>query len=70
MRSSDVLQTIGSVAQKASSGSYIYRGETKHHEYVSSRLYRDYEQNLNEGGDIELIQRQELNEAKRFTVID
>ena len=67
MKLSDVQETIGKMAEKASAGSYIYRGESKLHEYVSSRLYRDHEQNLKEGDNIELIQRHELNEAKQFT---
>ena len=67
MESNEVLQMLSRITQKASGGSYLYRGETRLHHDVSSQLYRDYERDLMVGGNIEHIQQEELCEAKQFT---
>ena len=68
MKSCEVLRLIGDIAEKASAKSYIFRGETECNSLVSSRLYRDHESDMRVGGNIEWIQRFELDKAKAFTV--
>lgn len=64
----DILQKI---EQKAGTGEYIYRGEPKHFETVSSNLYRvfleheDFDVNA-EDFDIEVVQTRMLDDAKKY----
>ena len=67
MSPTDIMDKIGEIGQTAAIGNYIYRGETKLNPRVSSRLYREFQRNWQEGWDIEWIQTTELYDAKKFT---
>ena len=58
------MQIITALAEKSASGDYIYRGESKCFDKVSSRLYREYPS----ASDIDSVQDAELEEAKRYTL--
>ena len=58
-----VLGIINALAGKAVSGDYIFRGETRNYDVVSSSLYRDHRG----VPDIEALQQADLDEAKRYT---
>ncbi len=63
-----ILQKI---EEKASTGEYIYRGESKHFETVSSNLYRVFRERKDfdieaEHFDIEVVQEAMLSVARRF----
>ena len=63
-----ILQKIG---EKADTGEYIYRGESKHFETVSSNLYRVFLEREDfdiaaEHFDIEVVQKGMLEEAKKY----
>ena len=64
---SQVLEKIQEVAEKSADGDYIYRGEPEHYEKVSSSLYRKYSDIDTEHFDIEIIQNEILEAAKRYT---
>ena len=64
----DILEKI---EEKANSGEYIYRGESKHFETVSSNLYRVFLEHKDfdveaEQFDIEVVQKEMLEEAKKY----
>ena len=64
----DILRKI---EEKADTGEYIYRGESKHFETVSSNLYRVFLEHKNfdveaEQLDIEVVQKRMLEEAKKY----
>ena len=59
------------IEEKANSGEYIYRGESKHFETVSSNLYRVFLEHRDfdveaERLDIEVVQKRMLEEAKKY----
>ena len=59
------------IEEKADSGEYIYRGESKHFETVSSNLYRVFLEHKDfdveaERLDIEVVQKRMLEEAKKY----
>lgn len=59
---------IHEIAEKSANGDYIYRGEPECFPKVSSNLYRQYEQNIEtKHFDVEIVQKQILEEAKTFT---
>ena len=58
----NVLEIIREITDKSTDGDYIYRGEPKCHENISSSLYREYR------GVIESAQSALLNETKEFTI--
>lgn len=60
-----VLEIVTTLARKTAEGGYIFRGEPKRYEQVTSRLYRDYGATGIFDGD--LLQRQILEEAKDYT---
>ena len=62
-----VLKKIQEIAEKSADGDYIYRGEPEHYEKVSSSLYRKYSDIDSEHFDIEIIQKEILEAAKRYT---
>ena len=62
---SRVLEKIQEIAEKSADGDYIYRGEPEHYEKVSSSLYRKYSDIDTEHFDIEIIQNEILEAAKR-----
>ena len=51
----EVLKIIKELAEISAGGNYIYRGERKHYDKVSSSLYHQY-QGL-KGLDIEVVQK-------------
>ena len=64
----DILEKI---EEKANSGEYIYRGESKHFKTVSSNLYRVFLEHKDfdvetEQFDIEVVQTEMLEEAKKY----
>ena len=64
---SRVLEKITEIAEKSADGNYIYRGESKCHDAVSSNLYREYADVEAEHFDIEVVQNEILSEAKKYT---
>ena len=61
-----ILEIIGKIAKMSANGDYIFRGESRCHEKVSSNLYRKLEKTgLLELG-VETIQKEELRDAKRY----
>ena len=62
----DVLATVGNLARKAAGGDFLYRGEPECYSQVSSSLYRQYSESDTDYFDIEVVQREILNEVKRF----
>ena len=62
-----VLDTINKLARKSRSGDYIYRGEPKHYDAVSSSLYREYQDIQAEHFEIDVVQKEILSEAKKYT---
>ena len=64
---SRVLEKIQEIAETSADGDYIYRGEPKHYKKVSSSLYRKYRDIDAEHFDIEIVQNEILEEAKKFT---
>ena len=62
-----VLKKITDIAEKSADGDYIYRGESKCHDEVSSNLYREYADVEAEHFDIEVVQNEILSEAKEYT---
>ena len=63
----EVLNVINQLAKKSAGGDYIYRGEPEHYEKVSSSLYRQYKEIDAIGFDIEVVQKEMLKEASRYT---
>ena len=63
----ETFDLIGELSRKASQGRYLYRGETRQNQRVSSRLFREIENDLKPDSDIEVFQQELLQEAKRFT---
>lgn len=61
-----VLAVVGELARKADDGNYLYRGEPECYPQVSSSLYREFGESDTEYFDIETIQREILDEARRF----
>ena len=64
----DILRKI---EQKAGTGEYLYRGESKHFETVSSNLYRVFLEHEDfdvtpEHFDVEIVQKRMLEDAKKY----
>ena len=64
---SRVLEKIQEIAEKSADGDYIYRGEPKYYKKVSSSLYRKYRDIDAEHFNIEIVQKEILEEAKKYT---
>ena len=63
-----ILEKITEIANASATGDYIYRGESKCHEKVSSNLYREYEADIEaEHFNIAVVQEEILKEAKEYT---
>ena len=63
-----VLKKITEIAEKSVDGDYVYRGESKFHDEVSSNLYREYKKDIEaEHFDIEVVQKEILREAREYT---
>ena len=66
-----VDEILRKIEQKASTGEYIYRGESKHFETISSNLYRVFLERKDfdieaEHFDIERVEKDMLDEAKKY----
>ena len=64
---SRVLEKIQEIAEKSADRDYIYRGEPECYCKVSSSLYRKYSKIDAEYFDIDIVQKEILEEAKKFT---
>ena len=62
-----VLRKLNEIARTAARNDYIYRGEPEHYGKVSSGLYRQYSMIQGEDVDIEAVQEEMLNDAKKYT---
>ena len=66
----EVLDTLGTIANAANEGNFVYRGEPKHYEDISSSLYREYKTMLQpfgeDGFDIRHVQNEMLEGASRY----
>ena len=62
-----ILEIVGNIAKISAAGSYIYRGEPKHYERVSSTLYRKLEAAKMLHRNVEEVQKEEVDAAKRYT---
>ena len=62
-----VLEILNKLAQKATVAHYIYRGEPELYEKISSSFYRDLPVNPPAGFDVDQIQVDVLEDARRFT---
>ena len=62
-----ILEIVGNIAKISAAGNYIYRGEPKHYEKVSSTLYRKLEVAKMLHRNVEEVQKEEVDAAKRYT---
>ena len=62
-----VLKKIAEIVGRSADGDYIFRGEPKYYGKVSSNLYRQYSDVEAEQFNIEVVQKEILQEAKRHT---
>ena len=62
----EIRKKIGEIEEKSTNGDYIYRGEPRCYEKVSSTLYRGCQQAATVS--MEKIQQQLLNQAKAYDV--
>ena len=61
------MEKIQEIVEKSADGDYIYRGEPEHYEKVSSSLYRKHSEIETEYFNIESIQHEIIEAAKRYT---
>ena len=68
-QSKNVQKIIQRIIDWSADGDYIYRGENENYgEKVSSSLYRDYADDINEKNfNIEIVQKEIIGKAKEFT---
>ena len=65
---SRVLQIICEIAEKSVDGDCIFRGEPRYYEKVASSLYRRYQYDIEvDGLEIEFVQKEILDEARKYT---
>ena len=64
---SSVLEKIQEIVKLSADGDYLYRGEPEYYDKVSSGLYREYSDIEAENFDIEAVQEEILDAAKRYT---
>ncbi|MYB95338.1 tetratricopeptide repeat protein [Candidatus Poribacteria bacterium] len=62
-----ILEIVGNIAKISAAGSYIYRGEPKRYEKVSSTLYRKLEDAKMLHRNVEEVQKEEVDAAKMYT---
>lgn len=62
-----VLKKIHEIVKLSANGDYLYRGEPECYKKVSSGLYREYSKINAENFDIEVVQKEILDAAKRYT---
>ena len=65
---SEVFQKLQEIAAASADGDFIYRGEPKHYEKVSSSLWRECRKEFkSDEFDIEIIQKKMLEVSKNYT---
>ena len=65
---SRVLEKIAEIANSSATGDYIYRGEPKCYDEVSSNLYREYKDDIEaDHFNIKVVQNEILKEAQEYT---
>ena len=64
---SQIKKKINKIEEKSVDGDYIFRGERQLNKKVSSTLYRDFDDIDRQGFDIEVVQKEMLNGAKKHT---
>ncbi|MYB66040.1 tetratricopeptide repeat protein [Candidatus Poribacteria bacterium] len=65
---SQIKKIINEIEEKSADGDYIFRGERQNkNRKVSSKLYRDFDDIDTQGFDIEVVQKEMLNGAKKHT---
>ena len=62
-----VLAKIQEIVKLSANGDYLYRGEPECYDKVSSGLYREYSDIEAEHFEIEVVQKEILDAAKRYT---
>ena len=62
-----VKEKINEIEKKSGDGGYIFRGERQCNDKVSSNLYRDFDVGDSQEFDIEVVQKEMLNGAKKHT---
>ena len=62
-----VKEKINKIEKKSADGGYIFRGERQCNDKVSSNLYRDFDVGDIQEFDIEVVQKEMLNGAKKHT---
>ena len=62
-----VLEKIQEIVQISANGDYLYRGEPECYDKVSSSLYRKHSDIEAENFDIEVVHKEILDAAKRYT---
>ena len=67
MSVAEVLSLIQEIVEKSANGDHVYRGEPECYPKVSSALYRLYEDVDAEHFDIEEVQKEILDKARRYT---
>ena len=61
-----VLAVVTELAEKSFGSNYIFRGEPKHYDKVSSSLYRQYQNVAGDGFDVNIVQQEILDHAKNY----
>ena len=64
---SQIKEIINEIEEKSADGGYIFRGERQCNDKVSSNLYRDFDVGDMQEFDIEVVQKEMLNGAKKHT---
>ena len=67
MSAPEVLALMQEIVERSANGDHIYRGEPERYPKVSSTLYRLYEDVDEEDFDIQKVQKDILDKAKRYT---
>ena len=63
---SQIKKIINEIEEKSADGDYIFRGERQNiNRKVSSTLYRDFDDIDTQGFNIEVVQKEMLNGAKK-----
>ena len=61
----EIKEKISEIEEKSADEDYIYRGESKHYEKISSTLYREHADLEFENVDLSIIEQEMLNTAKK-----
>ncbi len=62
-----ILEIMNSISRRTAGGDYIFRGEPKNYDKVSSNLFRLYQTGEGEDLSIDAIQQGIVDEAKKYT---